>query len=165
MKLIQDILSADLAVIKQELGVESPLHDNLVFKYSTPNEFINTLKALDDYSRYPFFFVNSGTVEYDKSNPEEVICSVGEIVIATKTLSTYSSEERDLEVFKPILNPFLDAFIEQMRYSQGAIISEEGKIKLHYFYGSQGLYGTDGNVFEDSVDAIQLLNYKFRILK
>ena len=160
MTFIEDLLEEDVKVVKALRNLT-----NVKFKCSTGNEFVHDLKLLKDTVKYPFFFINSTAVEYDRQNPQETIVSVGEIVIATKSLPEWTSEQRRSKSFEPILVPFLETFLEQVRVnSQGAVLSEEGKVKLHYFYGKQGLYGTDGNVFEDAVDAIQLLNFKFRIL-
>jgi len=160
MTFIEDLFIEDVKVVKALRNLT-----NVKFKCSTGNEFVHDLKLLKDTVKYPFFFINSTAVEYDRQNPQETIISVGEIVIATKSLSEWTSEQRRSKSFEPILVPFLETFLEQVRVnSQGVVLSEEGKVKLHYFYGKQGLYGTDGNVFEDAVDAIQLLNFKFRIL-
>ena len=160
MILIQDAIEQDLNFVKAEMGFP-----NLLLKYSTPNEFIHDLTILDDPTRYPFFFINADTVTYEEQPNGEVFVTVGEMVIATKTDKDYSSEQRTLEVFKPTLIPFMEAYFGYARMSRGARISKEGKVKLHYFYGKSGLYGTDGNIFEDSVDAIQLTNYEFIIIK
>ena len=158
MTLLQDILSPEIKLVQEDLGL-----DNSRFKYSTPIEFINELKALNDLQRYPFFFINSMMVDYDLQSKNDKIINVGEIVIATKSLSGWSSEERDAKSFKPILIPFLERFLERLTFNKNLSVLKEGKIKLHYFYGKQGLYGGDGNIFNDSVDAIQLLNFQFRL--
>lgn len=159
MILIQDILTKEVEWTRTDLNL-----DNAMFKFSTPNEFIATVKKLPIDKKFPFFFVNSGLVEYDFENKDDIIVTVGEIVISTKTKSNYTSEQRDEFVFKPILTPFLDMFLYRLEYNQQATVFKAGKIKYHYFYGKTGLYGTDGNIFEDSVDAIQLTNFQFRIL-
>lgn len=158
MTLIQDILRRETELVRADLGL-----DNSKFKYSTPIEFVNELKVLNDAQRYPFFFVNSMLVDYDLQSKNDRVINVGEIVIATKALSKWSSEERDVKSFKPILVPFIERFFERMRFNKQVSIMKEGKVKLHYFYGKQGLYGSEGNIFNDSVDAIQLLNFQFRL--
>jgi hypothetical protein len=158
MTLLQDILCPEIELVQKDLCL-----DNSKFKYSTPTEFVDELKALDDSQRYPFFFVNSMLVDYDLQSKNDRIINVGEIVIATKTLKEWSSEARDAKSFKPILIPFMERFFERMKFNPKISILKEGKVKLHYFYGKQGLYGSEGNLFNDSVDAIQLLNFQFRL--
>ena len=158
MTLLQDILCPEIELVQKDLCL-----DNSKFKYSTPTEFVNEMKKLDDSQRYPFFFVNSMLVDYDLQSKNDRIINVGEIVIATKTDKEWSSEARDAKSFKPILIPFLERFIERMKFNSKISILKEGKVKLHYFYGKQGIYGYDGDVFNDSVDAIQLLNFQFRL--
>lgn len=160
MKLIQDILSKVVEWARVDLGL-----DNAKTKHSSVSEFIAEMKLLAIDKKYPFFFINAGTVEYDIEKPDDVIVSVGEIVIATAfdTKRSYSSEEKDLMAFKPILTPFLEQFLYQMDYNQEAAISKAGKIKYHYRYGSTGKEGTESDIMDDAVCAIQLLNFQFRI--
>jgi len=159
MKLIQDILCKEAEWIRLDLDL-----DNAKFKHSTVNEFIAEMKKLTVDQKYPFFFVNASTVEYDLEKPDDIIVSVGEIVIATTALANFTSEQRDEKVFNPILSPFLNQFLYRMDYNQEASIYKAGKIKYQYRYGVQGKTGTESDILDDAVCAIQLTNFQFRIL-
>lgn len=162
MKLIQDILCKVVEWTKDDLEL-----DNARMKHSSVNEFIAEMKVLGTDKKYPFFFINSATVDYDLEKPDDVICSIGEIVIATSfdTKKSYSSEEKDEYAFKPILTPFLDQFLYRMDHNAEAAISKAGKVKYHYRYGTNGKGGTESDILDDAVCAIQLTNFQFRITK
>lgn len=163
MTLIQDILCKEAEWAKNDCNL-----DNMLFYYSTPTEFVEVLKETakkDKFAPYPFVFVNSQTVSYDRTNKNLTTISVGELVIATITKPNYKSAERDLKTFKPILLPYMDAFLDRVTNGQGLVLQSYGTTKLHYFYGKEGIYGSEGNLFNDSVDAIQILDLEFRLTK
>ena len=160
MKLIQNILETEAKRIQKSLGL-----DNLVFYYSTLNEFIETLNNLKKQNlRYPFFFVHSDRVTYSDGK-NDVICSVENIVIATLSDQKWTAAVRDLESFKPILLPIYEELYDGMQRNREINIHSHGDIHIHYFYGKEGIVGYEGLIFPDFIDAIQLKNYKFRISK
>lgn len=163
MTLIQDILSKEAEWAKNDCNL-----DNMLFYYSTPTEFVEVLKEMakkDKFAPYPFVFVNSQTVSYDRTNKNLTTISVGELVIATITKPNYKSAERDFKTFKPILLPYMEAFFDRITNGQGLVLQSYGETRLHYFYGKEGVYGSEGNLFNDSVDAIQINDLEFRLTK
>lgn len=163
MTLIQDILCKEAEWARTDCNLP-----NLLFYYSTPTEFIDVLKKmaeLDKLAPYPFVYVNSQTVEYDKTNKNLTRISVGELIIATLTSPQYKSAERDLKTFKPILLPYMEALLDRVEHGQSLVLESYGKTRLHYFYGKEGLYGSESNLFNDSVDAIQITDLEFRLTK
>lgn len=145
-----------------------PLSQNLFtlkFKYSTPQEWFNELYSIgqvDANDRFPFVYVNSMAVSepQDARNP---IVEIGEIVLAINSLPSWTSAERDTYSFKPILNNLCRLFYEALEASTDFSVISRGTRKVHYFYGSQGLYGGKENKFKDFTDAIELNNIKLRI--
>jgi hypothetical protein len=157
MTLIQDVLKVELEKIRVELGF-----DNMNFYCSTPNEFVDVLLNLthnDSRLKFPMFFVNSTTVKYNNG-----ICTIGEMIIATKTDPLFRAEIRDEQSFKPILLPIYRKLHWSLKSGiSNAVMVREGDVKLHYFYGKSGLYGYDGNKLPDYIDAIELNNFQIRI--
>lgn len=161
MILLQDIMCTEV-----ERAAQDSCLDNHMFYYSTPLEFVNMLKKACEVNSsgcYPFVFINSMLVDYDIQNKNNVIVNVGEVVISTKSNKNYTSIQRDEYAFKPILLPFYDKLVERLNTSQKISIIKDAKIKLHYFYGSQGAFGYEGDLFDGAIDAIQLTNFQFRI--
>ena len=157
MVLIQDILCKEAEWAKNDCNL-----DNMLFYYSTQVEFNNVLAEeakIDKFAPYPFVWINSKTVSYDITNKNLTTISVGELVIATITKPNYKSAERDLKTFKPILLPYMEAFLDRMNNGQGLVLQSYGEVRLHYFYGDEG------SPFKDSVDAIQITDLEFRLTK
>lgn len=159
MILIQDVLEKEVEWTRSDIGL-----DLAKFKHSSVMEFVDEMSKLKTDIKYPFFFVNAGLIEYDLENPDDIIVTVGEIVIATKFISNASSERKDAEVFRPILTPFLEMFLYRLDYNRNIAIYKTGKIKYHYRYGSSDKEGTKKDALADPICAIQLTNFQFRIL-
>lgn len=137
---------------------------DLNFKYSTPTEFVSELTNWSEnpvQAKYPALFINSMTVDETFD-----YITIGEIVIATLSDPNWNSQERDAYSFKPILNNlyrFLDEGIKESRDMCYFDFPQTHSVKFHYFYGKAGLYGGEGNMFKDHVDAIEIKNLKLRI--
>ncbi len=152
---IQEEIKRVVGYIKRDLKL-----DNLTFYYSTPAEFIELLTATPaKKDKYPFFFVNSINVRYDKNRQ---ICSVDDIVIATWSDAKWRAEKREKESMS-ILKPIYDEFLRRCDFDKNISIHKEGELFPHYFYGKTGIIGHDGALFPDHVDAIQIKNTEFRI--
>lgn len=155
MRLIQNILKLQVDEVKANLNLP-----NMMFRYCTGGEFIQALKMIQKSEiKYPFFFIDSSTVVYGKDTVK-----VGKIIIAKNTVSTYTSEQREVKSFNDVLVPIVNEFIEEIWIDNRDLsVMKHGDIKLWYFYGNSGIYDVSGNVFEDAVDAIELKDFQFRI--
>ena len=158
--LIKDALEPVLLQIQKELNF-----GNMNVYCSTNNEFVSVLAQYNKNAfdkKYPFFFINSTTVEY----LEDGIVNIGEMVIATLSDPNWTSGVRHENSFKPILLPIFDLFTKKLKSGVPTChFIKQGKMKIHYFYGTKGIDGYDKNEFLDYVDAIQLLNYQVRTNK
>lgn len=84
------------------------------------------------------------------------------IVHATKT--KYTAEERYTNVFKPILYPIYQVFMEELRHGGftwdgNQERPEHTKIDRPY-YGTPGTEGTTNNIFSDPLDAIEIVDLR-----
>lgn len=139
--------------------------DNLLYYQSGKSEFLDILAqkvAKDEFSAYPFVYVNEGTIsEVGTKSLNDKQVKIGEIVIATLTIPTYSSKDRDDLVFEPILTPFTTEFMRILRAGHaGIMLMEQGDLNKKSYYGRE----ENGNPFKDAVDAYQITNLKIRIL-
>ncbi len=157
MTTIQEVLKVQLEKIRVKLGFT-----NMNFYHSTPKEFVDVLMNLsntDSRLKFPIFFVNSTTVKYT-----EGVCTIGEIIIATKTDPLFRAEVRDEQSFKPILLPIYREFYWNLKSGIArAVLVKEGTVRQHYSYGKEGIYGYDGSILPDYIDAIELNNFQIRI--
>ena len=82
------------------------------------------------------------------------------IVIANKTKPTLRAAERYEQNYIPVLYPLLAEFMRGMRLSPDVEYVEDEFTKIdRLFWGRTGLYGNEGNIFDDYVDAIELQNF------
>lgn len=87
------------------------------------------------------------------------------VAICNSTDSNFKADERDLLNFKPILTPIYQSLLRQMQYEGAFMTSGLGfrhDAKRNYFWGREGVYGKEGAIFNDRLDAIEIT---FRDLK
>ncbi len=82
------------------------------------------------------------------------------IIIATLTKPEFTAPQRLQNNFKPILQPIKDELLNQIDRYTG--FTHEGELSYteieRYYWGKQGLYGNNANVFNDYIDCIELQN-------
>lgn len=140
------------------------------YQYGHPLEIIETLKQLDEakdykFRRYPFvglfqdFPEDVGEVGF---NSEPTL----HLIIARFTQPTYKAAKRYELNFKPVLYPIYLEFLEQLNFSkafQHYAPNEIPHIKIDRLYwGREGLYKNEGNVFNDFLDCIEIRNLKLK---
>jgi hypothetical protein len=137
---------------------------SLKFRYCTAQEWMNELSNLSKTSKigdmYPFFFVNSMTVRQTDD-----LVDIGEIVIATLSNATWTAEQRKIKNFDAWLSPLYEYLKESMQLSKSFSLNDFGTRVDHLFYGKSGLYGYEGDLFHDRIDAIEIKNLKLRLYK
>lgn len=136
----------------------------LKFRYCTPQEWTNELGLLAKNSKtddmYPFFFVNSMSVRQTDD-----IVEIGEIVLATLSNANWTAEQRKIKNFDAWLSPIYRYLKEAMELSKDFSLNDFGTRVDHLFYGKSGLYGYEGSLFNDRIDAIEIKNLKLRLYK
>jgi len=89
------------------------------------------------------------------------------MIIATLTDRNYKSAERYAVNFKPLLYPIYDRFIYDLSRSGYFQESSERDIKVtkidRLFWGRNGLYGSESNIFNDYIDCIELKDLKLKL--
>jgi hypothetical protein len=88
------------------------------------------------------------------------------IIIATQTNPNYLAQERYTNTFKPILYPVLEEFLYQIELHPGIepFNNYEYTKTDRLYWGRNGLYGNEKNVFNDYIDAIELTNFHLKII-
>ena len=91
------------------------------------------------------------------------------IVIGTQVDINLSTEEREAQIFKPILIPIYDAFKNAFGESGLGFMWDSTIDQLapphtpmiKYFWGTEDKEGSIKNIFNDPMCAIELVNFKF----
>lgn len=173
---IQDILEPIVAKVSAKLlpslQAFKPDITAVHYDYGHPIEIIETLAQKSQtgefvYNKYPLIalFLDAGLQRGRE------IGVYGEftlhIAIINGTQAEYKAKQRDDENFKPVLMPIYLEFMNQIKKSGRFFITSADLIPHEpinrYYWGKQGLYGNEGNIFNDYVDCIEIKNLKLKV--
>lgn len=169
---IVDIIESVVDSVRAEYTPPSGFDSDAPFyMYGHPLEIINILSQKDKhdtlkYKKYPLVALFQDFEEI-KGEDQAINAEVNlNIVIAVNTSQHYRSSERYANTFKTVLYPIYNLFLEKIAasgYFQTApgIISHRKTDRV--YWGKQGLYGTEANVFNDFLDAIEIDNLNLSI--
>lgn len=140
----------------------------LHFQFGHPKMVIEELKKLqqpqaNQYKKYPLIAVFEDVPERPVASNVATISP--RIVIAWQTKQEYTREQRDELSFKPILLPIYDEFMTQLKSSAYFVTNyqQPGERVMRPFWGREGLYGNEGNIFNDYLDCIEIRNIELQI--
>lgn len=167
MRKIVDAVSAELTPSLQLLD---PNLTGIHYDHGHPIEVIETLKQKDEakefkFRRYPIvalfedFPGQGGEIGY---NGEVTL----HMIIARFTEPTYKADQRYEKNFKPFLTPIYNELLKQITFSKafqtyGVTNIQHTPINRLY-WGREGLYKNEGNVFNDFLDCIEIRNLKLK---
>lgn len=144
------------------------------YQYGHPLEIIKTLGQYDQgsttkFDKYPL-------VAFFLDMPMQRGGNVGVYGEATVHIAiiracknpNHTAEERDVNNFKPILTPIYLELMKQIGY-RGDLFQLVSpfqiphKVTYRYYWGKQGLFGNEANIFNDWVDCIEIENLRLKI--
>lgn len=169
---IVDIIGSIVDDVRADYTPPSGYNESAPFyMYGHPLEIIQTLSQKDKhstlkYQKYPLIALFQD-FEERKGASQAVNSDVSlNIVIAVNTDKNYRSDQRYTNTFKTILYPLYNLFLEKIAASNHFGVTE-GNISHtktdRVYWGKQGLYGNEGNIFNDYLDAIELTNLELSI--
>lgn len=136
------------------------------YDYGHRKEIANRLTAKDSedapfkYQKYPLVALRLDTEE---SYVKNMIRFSLNIALIASTEPNYSADERYDKVFRPVLYPMYEQFMECLcnsglfTWPGGQTLPEHTKIDRLY-WGTAGGEGNEANIFNDHLDAIEILN-------
>lgn len=172
----QDVFTDIVEAVSSKLTAQLQLIDEAItgvhFQFGSGLEIIETLKQqsdIDPFEKYPLvcMFLD---VQEEHNEEAGIYSRLPELrmAIVYGTDANYKAEERDEYNFRPILTPIYQTLLEQMMYSCAFMKSGLGfehSATRNYYWGRYGLYGKEGNIFNDKLDAIELTFRNLKILK
>lgn len=148
-------------------GVGVILAASPFYMHGHPKEIINTLSKKDKhdvqkYNKYPLIALFQDFTE--EMGEDQTIRSSAELnmVIVMNTSQDYTAENRYDNTFRTVLYPLYDLLIkhiEQSGWFKGVdpgLVSHNKIDRL--YWGRSGLYGSEANILNDYVDAIEIQN-------
>lgn len=134
------------------------------YLHGHPIEIIETLAERDKSGT--FRFKKYPLIALFQDFPEEMgqIGYNGEarlhLIIARATQATYKAPDRYTKNFKPVLYPVYLELMKQIHYSKAFQTISETQIRHtkidRLYWGKEGLYANEGNVFNDKIDCIEI---------
>jgi hypothetical protein len=166
---IVDIIGSIVDAVRADYTPPTIFSGNAPFyMYGHPLEIINTLSQKDKhsklkYQKYPLIALFQD-FEETKGQNQAINTDVSlNIVIAVNTDKNYNSEERYTNTFKTVLYPLYDLFLEKLAASN-YFAATQGSISHRktdrVYWGAQG---TERNIFNDYLDAIELTNLELSV--
>lgn len=145
------------------------------YEYGTALEVVNTLSLKTESSehydkKYPliwFLIKDSIRQEVGFKRANHRMVSGVTIIFCTETSADYVASERFENTFIPVLRPLYDSFVHYLKKST-QVTSKNGFQHNYYenlFWGRDGLYGHEGNIFNDRLDAIIVDNLDLFIIE
>lgn len=142
------------------------------YEHGHPLEIVNTLRKRTSsptkkFEKFPLIALFE---DIDTTNGEGLfrLNSKLNLIIAVNTDRDYNAEKRYTESFDKVLTPLYNLFIKHYLRSRN-VHSNHRKVAHEPIYrlnwGKKGLYGTDGNIFNDYIDAIEIKNLDAKIYR
>lgn len=141
------------------------------YEHGHPLEIVETLKQKDKsqtyrFQKYPLIalFQDFAEVKGPIGFEREVNLH---LIIAKGTKSEYKAKDRYEHNFKPFLYPVYESFLEEINREKRFQTYGSNRIEHtkwdRLFWGRNGLFGNQSNVFNDFLDVIEIKNLKLKI--
>lgn len=158
---IVDVIEDIVAKVSAELS--DTLDFAVAYQHGHPLEIIENIKEQAEYTRtrsdtYPLIALFQDFDETTDRLTGEISAQL-HIIIANLTDPKYKATDRYLKSFKPYLYNIYDELMYQISRSKYVSrIDGNWKKTDRLFWGRSGLYGNEGNIFNDHIDAIEITN-------
>lgn len=163
--------------VSEKLTPKLQLVDDMItgvhYQFGHPLEIINTISEFTKgettrFNKYPLiaFFLDSTVTRGEVGFFGEQ--EINMAIIRSCKDPNQTASQRDEFNFMPVLTPIYLELLEQIAL-RGDLFSVQSpetiihKYTPHYYWGKQGLFGNEGNIFNDWVDAIEINNMRLKI--
>jgi len=145
------------------------LDRNILYLHGHPREITSRLTEMTkdeviSANKYPLIALFQ---DFEEPRKGDFIKLRINMIIATLTNRNYKSPERYSLNFKPLLYPIYDRFIYDLSRSEFIQESNEKEIEVikidRLFWGRNGLYGSESNIFNDFIDCIELKDLRLSV--
>lgn len=137
------------------------------YLHGHPTEIISLLMQKDkspseQFNKYPLVCLFQ---DFPETWTSESLMEVTlNIVICSSTTQDLTAPQRYDRNFIPILYPIFDRFLKRLVQGANTVGYDPVFRKFDRLYwGKAGLYGNTGNIFNDRLDAIELVNLKLKL--
>lgn len=165
-------------LLSERLQAANPDIKNIHYLYGHPTELIQVMMerskdpGIDGeggkYDMYPVVMLYTDFPEvYDRGVSGYYATVTLQMIIAYMTSPNLRAAQRLEQNFKPILLPIYEALMQGIMRSGAFAVQAQKRIPHtkydRYFWGTQGLYGGNANMFNDFIDAVEIQNLTLRV--
>lgn len=145
--------------------------EGIHFEHGHPLEIIETLKQKDAsqafrFQKYPLVALFQDFPETNAGIGYESEATL-HLIIAKGTRKEYKAKERYQHNFKPYLYPVYEALLEELDREKRFQTYGSSKIPHQkwdrLYWGRNGLFGNQANIFNDFLDVIEVKSLKLKI--
>jgi hypothetical protein len=163
---IVDVFSEIVAAVAVKLAI--PVY----YMHGHPLEVVNRLTEMTKFGttegkKYPLVALFQDFDEQKGDEVDQYTVTKLHLIIANQTRNGYNATERYTKNFKPVLYPVYDELLYQIMRHKDTIVQDERLIKHtktdRLYWGKNGLFGNDGNIFNDYIDCIELTDLQLTI--
>lgn len=160
---IRDVVAACSAALLPTLQAKDPLITGIRYEYGHYTDIQERLQVYKQQQKhvYPLIALfEDFRIQHGKEGTD----GIGnlKIIILYISKNDITRQQREDNVFRPILYPIYTEFLRQLKLSGKFQIYDESKIVHDQInrphWGDPGLYKSDGYLFNDILDGIELAN-------
>jgi hypothetical protein len=142
------------------------------YEHGHPLEIVNTLRERTNNTtkrieKFPLIALFEDIDTKSKEGLFEFRSTLN-LIIAVDTNPDYKAETRYTESFDEVLTPLYDLFIKHYLKSRKTFSEHRTVFHepiYHLNWGKKGLYGSESNIFNDHIDAIEIKNLDTKIYR
>lgn len=162
---VVDVIGSVVDLVEEQTGL------TINYMYGHPLEVTESLQqmtATPSVSKTKFPLIALLTDFPERKGLDGVYSEVTlNIIIATLTDRNYKAHQRYVNTFKPTLYPVYNEFVNKLYHCHDfELVAPERVEHVKYdrlYWGRTGLYGKEGNLFNDYIDAIEIDNLRLKL--
>ena len=169
-----DIISAIVDDVRNDASKPAALAELAPYYiHGHPLDVVQQLQERDTsdnlkYSKYPLIaLMQDFTESYGESSFVKSEVTSMNIIICTNTDADWNAAQRYDNTFRTVLQPLYELLIQKLIDSKQFLEIGKGLVphdKIdRLFWGRSGLYGNEGNIFTDRIDAIEIDNLELKL--
>lgn len=162
--IFRDIVAATAVVVDYDVN----------YIHGHPFGIVDTLKGMtpqfnvaDCVKKFPLIALIQDFEEKRGEDPDIAAKVRLNIIIACATFPHYTAPQRYTHSFRDTLYPLYEEFLNQVHLSRRFRTGDPSTIEHDKFdrlyWGKTGLWTSQGNVFQDYIDAIELQNFQLTL--
>jgi hypothetical protein len=171
VKIFQEIVERVNLSLMAELQTLEPTIEGIQYEHGHPREIVETLQQKDQsatyrFQKYPIIALFQDFPETNIGIGYQTEVNLN-LIIAKGTRKDYKAKERYDYNFLPFLYPIYEELLKEIdrdkRIQTYGVQSIDHVKWDRLFWGRNGLFGNDSNIFSDYLDAIEIKNLKLKI--